>query len=58
MKTTDKEKSDDLNRERAEIFRTINKKMFEKLAAEQGMSLEEYISVMLKVYMEKKEKEK
>jgi len=61
MKNTDDKKNSaaqDLNRERAEIFRTLNKKAFEQLAAEQGMTLEDYVSSMLQVYLDKKEKEK
>ena len=48
--------SGDLNKERAELFRNINLKMFEDLAKRRGITLEQLLSAGIKSYLEKEEK--
>ena len=48
----------DLNKERAELFRHINLKVFEELAKRKGVTLEQLLSAGIKSYLEKEEKKK
>ena len=45
-----------LNKERAELFRHINLKIFEDLAKKKGVTLEQLLSARIKSYLEKEEK--
>ena len=45
-----------LDKERAELFRNINLKMFEELARQKGVTLDQLLSAGMKAYMEKDDK--
>ena len=53
MKEEQKKPGAELNKERADLFRHINLKVFEELARKKGVTLEQLLSQGVKAYMEK-----